>query len=191
MVSGETGLQDGREPVGVRATTKRIRIMRRMLWVALLAAPVALASAEPAQAQGCASCGTGGIGGGGAPFARAGFQVPPFGCPFGFCFRLFPGMHQHGPLVNYGPYSGYYPFEPYGPWTSNLRYTGPTGPQTANDTGWAPRLAGLFHHGYLRRGADDCASCGSHGRYALTTLQNVKSRLHPSHRFGCGTGCGK
>jgi hypothetical protein len=120
--------------------------------------------------------------------------VPPFGCPFGFCFRLFPGLHQHGPLVNYGPYSGYYPFEPYGPWTSDLRYNGPTGPQ--GGTGLHGGIRGLFHHGYLRRGAGECGSCGRPkascgcGQYALATLRNVGARLNPFHRFGCGTGCG-
>jgi hypothetical protein len=160
--------------------------MRRMLWVALLAAPAALASAAPVQAQGCAS---GGCGGPAAFGGRPGFQVPPFGCPFGFCFKLFPGLHQNGPLVNYGPYEGYYPFQPYGPWTSDLRYTGPTGPARENSvgTGWAPGLSGLFNRGYVRRGVDGCGSgCG---QYALSTLRNVAARLNPFHRFGCGTGC--
>ena len=49
-------------------------------------------------------------------------QCSPLGGP---CFRIFGGMHQHGPLYNYGPYAGYYPFAPYGPWDSNLNYTGP------------------------------------------------------------------
>ena len=44
-----------------------------------------------------------------------------FGCG-DFCFRLFPHIHQHGPLFNYGPYYGYYPFKPYGPWDAYLRY---------------------------------------------------------------------
>ena len=170
--------------------------MRRMLWVALLAAPIALATAGPVRAQGCATggCGYGGVGGGGAPLGRMGVGVPPFGCPFGFCMKLFPGIHQHGPLVNYGPYQGYYPFEPYGPWTSDLRYTGPTGPMdVGTGYGWAPRLQGLFNNGYVRRGGGGCSTCGgspAYGRYALTTLRNVAARLNPFHRFGCGTGCG-
>ncbi len=41
---------------------------------------------------------------------------------FGHAFRMFPHMHQHGPLYNYGPYYGYYPFYPYGPWDAYLRY---------------------------------------------------------------------
>ncbi|MCI0701867.1 MAG: hypothetical protein L0241_12365 [Planctomycetia bacterium] len=44
-----------------------------------------------------------------------------FGCG-GYCFKLFSGIHQHGPLFNYGPYYGYYPFKPYGPWDEYLRY---------------------------------------------------------------------
>jgi hypothetical protein len=44
-----------------------------------------------------------------------------FGC-FDCCIRLFPHLHQHGPLFNYGPYYGYYPFTPYGPWDPYLRY---------------------------------------------------------------------
>lgn len=158
--------------------------MRRMLWAALAGPALLALAATDARAQGCATGGCG-VGGGGAPLARPGFGVPPFGCPFGFCFRLFPGLHQHGPLVNYGPYSGYYPFEPYGPWTSDLRYNGPAGPQVG--TGLAPHLKGLFHHGYLRRGiSSDCNSCG---RYALATFHNVGARLNPFHRFGCGTAC--
>lgn len=43
----------------------------------------------------------------------------------GVCLRMFPFIHQHGPLYNYGPYYGYPPFEPYGPWDAYLRYTGP------------------------------------------------------------------
>lgn len=170
--------------------------MRRMLWVALVAGPVALASAAPVQAQGCA---TGGCGGPAYFGGRPGFQVPPFGCPFGFCFKLFPGMHQHGPLVNYGPYEGYYPFEPYGPWTSDLRYTGPLRPATgwgsggnSVATGWAPALQGLFDRGYLRRGvnAGGCGAGDECGRaYALSTFRNVAARLNPRHRFGCGTAC--
>ena len=44
-----------------------------------------------------------------------------FGCA-GYCFKMFPHIHQHGPLYNYGPYYGYYPFKPYGPWDAYLRY---------------------------------------------------------------------
>lgn len=44
-----------------------------------------------------------------------------FGCG-GICIRMFPGLHQEGPLYNYGPYYGYYPFKPYGPWDAYLRY---------------------------------------------------------------------
>src|SRR5437879_13896519 len=47
-----------------------------------------------------------------------------YGCG-GFCFRIFPRMHQEGPLYNYGPYYGYPPFEPYGNWNAYLQYTGP------------------------------------------------------------------
>jgi hypothetical protein len=51
-------------------------------------------------------------------------------CTFGLgccgnCLKLFPKIHQHGPLFNYGPYYGYPPFEPYGYWNSYLQYTGP------------------------------------------------------------------
>jgi hypothetical protein len=44
-----------------------------------------------------------------------------FGCG-GICLKMFPNIHQHGPLFNYGPYYGYYPFAPYGPWDAYLRY---------------------------------------------------------------------
>jgi hypothetical protein len=77
--------------------------MRRISMTALLAVPLLLfanldkASAAP----------TGG-------YEHFGFA----GC----AFKLFPHMHQHGPLFNYGPYYGYYPFKPYGPWDAYLRY---------------------------------------------------------------------
>ena len=45
-----------------------------------------------------------------------------FPCGYDIAFRIFPHIHQHGPLYNYGPYYGYYPFTPYGPWDPYLRY---------------------------------------------------------------------
>lgn len=87
---------------------------------------------------------------------RAAANPPPglanFGCA-GYCFKLFPHIHQHGPLFNYGPYYGYYPFAPYGPWDAYLRYD-PTfyGDQTGHGArgtygpytyGWNPRA---FQH---------------------------------------------
>jgi hypothetical protein len=59
-----------------------------------------------------------------APFGKVSANPPGyqnFGCG-GYCFKLFPHIHQHGPLFNYGPYYGYYPFKPYGPWDAYLRY---------------------------------------------------------------------
>ena len=55
-----------------------------------------------------------------------------FGCG-GYCSKLFPHMHQHGPLYNYGPYYGYYPFTPYGPWDEYLRYIPSTYERPAKD----------------------------------------------------------
>jgi hypothetical protein len=80
--------------------------MRRICTTALLAVPLfLLATTNTGRANTCPSCQCG-----------AGF-----GCG-DWCFRLFPHIHQHGPLFNYGPYYGYYPFTPYGPWDSYLRY---------------------------------------------------------------------
>lgn len=154
--------------------------MRRMLWAGLLALPVLLACADVAKAQGCSSCGP--FVGGGRP---GGPQ--PFGCN-GFCLRLFGATLQDGPLVNYGPYEGYYPFAPYGPWTSDLRYTGPRTRSPADGScgrcgllgckggcgghSLGGRLGGLFHR-------DQC------GAYALATFRNVFQRCNP-----CGKGCG-
>jgi len=155
--------------------------MSRMLWAGLIALPLFFASTSTAQAQGCAGgdCGFG--------FAKAPFTGgSPFGCG-AFCMKLFGTWHQDGPLFNYGPYAGYYPFEPYGPWTSDLRYTGPRGPLNNVGYGWnrlgnrggcglnlgLGRFAGLFNRG--------CNSCGS---YPLQTLRNVFHRCHPY--AGCG-----
>ena len=78
--------------------------MRRLLPAAVLAVPAFLINTEVASAN-----------------------PPPglaqYGCA-GFCMKMFPFIHQHGPLFNYGPYYGYYPFEPYGPWDAYLRYNG-------------------------------------------------------------------
>lgn len=113
----------------------------------------------------------------------------------GFCFRLFPGFHQEGPLFNYGPYAGYYPFEPYGPWTSDLRYTGPLGPPAGDYShghAWGSHLHGLadkFHSlgGHRQCKGGDCGTCGG---YAKTTLHNVGHRVNPfGHLHGKKTGC--
>jgi hypothetical protein len=135
--------------------------MRRLTLAGLLALPAVLFFESSAQAQ-CTGPGCSPIPAGiSNPFASCKY----LGCG-GFCFRLFPGLHQEGPLFNYGPYYGYYPFEPYGPWTSDLKYTGPTG-------------------------AADCGSggCGGGwGHYAKSTLSNIRHRVHPFHK-GCST-CG-
>ena len=107
----------------------------------------------------------------------------PFSCG-GACMRLFGTWHQDGPLVNYGPYSGYYPFEPYGPWTADLRYTGPR--TRMNSGGGCSTCGGLLHRG------GGCSTCG---HYAFSTFRNVFSRLHPFGRCqsaGCSqpSGCG-
>lgn len=106
----------------------------------------------------------------------------------GHCLRLFPRIHQHGPLFNYGPYYGYPPFEPYGYWNSYLQYTGPVpdpvygyGTGGGNYYGWRnggnPHTfgggfphpvrggAGLLHggggiiHGHKHGGG--CSTCGT------------------------------
>jgi len=138
-------------------------------------------------------------------------QCSPLGGP---CFRLFGGMHQHGPLYNYGPYSGYYPFAPYGPWDSNLNYTGPRpGDQAAcggrgcgrgghggGGCGAGGCGAGGFG-GLFARGDSGCSTCGGGGlsihnglgglgAYAGATFKNVFFRSHPlAHRGKISTGC--
>jgi hypothetical protein len=76
--------------------------MRRISMTALLAVPLLLFT-------------------GSAPVSANPIGLENFGCA-GYCFKMFPHMHQHGPLFNYGPYYGYYPFKPYGPWDAYLRY---------------------------------------------------------------------
>jgi hypothetical protein len=77
--------------------------MRRLWTTAALAVPLFL----------CTVIGT-------AAANPIGYEFVP--CGGGHCFKLFPHIHQHGPLFNYGPYYGYYPFKPYGPWDAYLRY---------------------------------------------------------------------
>ena len=158
--------------------------MRRMLWAGLLALPVLLACADVAKAQGCASCG---------PFVGSsrpsGWSVG--GGPFGgggFCLRLFGSTLQDGPLVNYGPYEGYYPFAPYGPWTSDLRYTGPRSRWPADGAcngcglrGCGGGCGGLNLGGRL----GGLFSQKDRGEYAIATFRNVFQRCNP-----CGKGCG-
>lgn len=167
--------------------------MRRVLWAGLLALPIMLATAEPAKAQYCSSCAPGG-GGGGGGLGRANSwygSQGPFGCG-GFCFKFFGTWLQDGPLVNYGPYEGYYPFQPYGPWTSDLRYTGPTsrnqftggcGACGRSGCGGGCGVGGLGGHlgGHLR-GLFNKKECGD---YALATFGNVFHRTHP-----CNGRCG-
>jgi hypothetical protein len=76
--------------------------MRRFLLTAFLAVPLFLTPTPTITAAGPPDC-------------------RGFGCG-GICLRLFPNLHQNGPLFNYGPYYGYYPFKPYGPWDEYLRY---------------------------------------------------------------------
>ena len=63
--------------------------MRKPLWAALFALPLLAGTAGRASAFGIAN-----------PSCCHGFS---FGCK---CLNLFPGIHQHGPLYNYGPYTG-------------------------------------------------------------------------------------
>jgi hypothetical protein len=100
----------------------------------------------------------------------------PFGV-WGFAMRMYPLIHFHGPLVNYGPYEGYYPFQPYGPWTSDLKYAGPPlekDSASSAATGWGWGIGSNLHsHGW--------------GSYSLATFHNVGKRLHlgKSHCHGC------
>lgn len=86
-----------------------------------------------------------------------------FGCG-GYCFKLFPHLHQHGPLYNYGPYYGYYPFAPYGPWDQYLRYDpyfyGDPGAAGGGAFGKNPYLFGGHGGRGGFGGKDGCSSCG-------------------------------
>jgi hypothetical protein len=167
--------------------------MRRILIVALAALAMGLGTSQ-ATAQSCAG-GNCGFGSGGpiAGWNNGFFGISPFGCGF-FCMKLFGATHQDGPLFNYGPYYGYYPFEPYGPWTSDLRYTGPTAPFNPAGCGWnfgRHGGCGLGLGGGLFNRERGCNTCGG---YALSTFRNVFTRLHPfswrgnlSQSFGCGS----
>lgn len=128
--------------------------MRRLATAALLAAPLLL-------------------GAGGTAAANDGPCTFGLGCG-GNCLRLFPFIHQHGPLFNYGPYYGYPPFEPYGNWNSYLQYTGPvpapghfSGPG-AGAYGWIHggqllnHGGGLLHHGgggIFHKHSSGCGAC--------------------------------
>jgi len=164
---------------------------------------IALLSVTSLQAQGYGYAGGYAPGGGdyGAGTAWAGNGLgfinnrpSPFGlAPQGFLglgFRMFAGIHQHGPLVNYGPYEGYYPFEPYGPWTKNIEYTGPMdAPRRRPAPEWNA------HYGLLRPGellGRERVHRLETRRYALDTYINVCSRINPfghRHAGGCST-CG-
>jgi len=164
-------------------------IMKRILFASFLALLIT-SEATPANAQEY---------GYGTAFAGPGLgfinKTPsPFGCsPFGFQglgFRMFAGIHQHGPLMNYGPYEGYYPFEPYGPWTSNLEYTGPMNRPLHFPGLWGAG-GGNAEYGFIGQGRLRGRSSGI-GSYALSTFQNIKQRLNPFGRFRHGSSgtCG-
>ena len=149
--------------------------MRRLLLTAILAVPLLLIDSE-----------------------RADANPPPgianFGCA-GYCFKLFPHIHQHGPLYNYGPYYGYYPFAPYGPWDAYLRYdpnfygdagAGHGGAYGPNTYGINPRLfphlQALAHHDWHSHG----------GFFHASWLQGGWFRGHKwlDGGHGCHAKCG-
>lgn len=142
--------------------------MRRITLAVLLAAPLLVGTAGTAAAVD-------------SPWT--------FGLRCTYVLRMFPHIHQHGPLFNYGPYYGYPPFEPYGNWNAYLHYTGPVPPPTnagggAGAYGWIhgghsagghlhpfAGHGGVFHHGsgcaggncggHLHGHKGGCSSCGS------------------------------
>jgi hypothetical protein len=129
----------------------------------------------------------------------------PGPCTFGYgcgghCFRLFPRMHQEGPLFNYGPYYGYPPFEPYGYWNAYLQYTGPVGGHGGG--GWGgggcgPHGCNKLHHAnphpWFGHHGGDCAS-GHCGRSIFDgSLLNGGlggSHLHHEHKPKTCHNCG-
>lgn len=144
--------------------------MRRIAIAALLAVPLLLAGAGQAAA-------------GPGPFGT-------FGCAS--CIKLFPHIHQHGPLYNYGPYYGYPPFEPYGYWNPYLQYTGPVGPQytEGHSHNFGHRhgnLHPLFGHGL---GGVGCHSCGHRGVISGKILHGGLGGWHKGGHHGC-TSCGE
>lgn len=119
-----------------------------------------------------------------------------FGCA-GYCFKLFPHIHQHGPLFNYGPYYGYYPFAPYGPWDAYLRYD-PNfyggGGAGGDYYGLNPRLRhyaaainSLLHHDWFHRGGFCHASWLDGGWFRGHKWLDGGHGCH--HAKGC-TSCG-
>jgi hypothetical protein len=116
-----------------RTSSQGLAPMRRLSLTALLAVPLFLVSSNALRAN---------------PIGAEFWECR--GCA-GYCFKLFPFIHQHGPLYNYGPYYGYYPFYPYGPWDAYLRYD-PFfyGPPSSGNVWHAP------HH------EKKCSSCGFH-----------------------------
>ena len=125
-----------------------------------------------------------------ALLAALGFLTPSIAstndnpCTYGLpghwscALRLFPKMHQHGPLYNYGPYYGYPPFEPYGYWNSNLQYTGPNpipAGQGQGSYGWihGPNqgtFGGGFPHPLRGRGqSGGCSTCGAAAEQVVTS----------------------
>lgn len=156
--------------------------MNRMFRAGLLALPLLLAGGRQALAVDPPA------------FAGTRWGCYQHGCG-GFCFQIFPHMHQHGPLVNYGPYTGYYPFAPYGPWDENLRYNGPG---LGNDhCGRGGRLCGRqgcgrCGGGLLGRLRADDGNCGGWGGYAKATFSNIGRRVNPfgglnGHKAACTT----
>lgn len=152
--------------------------MRRVILAGLFALPAALllSTSAPAASPPGYSSATG------TAVTNPFLSCKHLGCG-GFCFRLFPGLHQDGPLFNYGPYYGYYPFEPYGPWTADLQYNGPTGDCGGNCGQCGGCRARLWHRGDSRG-----SGCGGWGSYALSTFHNVGHRVRPfAHKcMTCG-----
>jgi hypothetical protein len=162
--------------------------MKRIFCLGLLALSFLLFNTQKASAQGCSSCPSGmswGPGGSGWWPNR----MHPWECG-ALCFRMFGGLHQDGPLFNYGPYSGYYPFEPYGPWGSDLSYHGGSncgcglfGRGGCGIHGGG-RLRGLLSGGLFNGGLRGGAGCGQ----GVSMLKNVFARLHPFQRCA-SAGC--
>jgi hypothetical protein len=119
------------------------------------------------------------------PTGQLNANPPPhgFGCG-GYCFSLFKGIHQHGPLFNYGPYYGYYPFTPYGPWDQYLRYDPYFYGQPGGGLGLGHKLHGK-----------GCNSCGFahaswlHGGW-FKGHSGLSGNKHTSHGAPACSSCG-
>jgi hypothetical protein len=107
--------------------------------------------------------------------------------------KMFPFIHQHGPLFNYGPYYGYYPFCPYGPWDAYLRFDGSYAAgsgQTGDYYGLHPRIRQNLQA--LHSAASYLGSCAAdfwHASWVHGGWYHGHKWLDGGHGCGQTSGC--